>query len=114
MKTANINFNSRMLKVQHLASLGHSVAPEQVEIVSINFRRLTAPPFTTYIASPRATRPVQCHASHEDGSGASSTIVARASKTVDTWLSEDFDFNNFYDEDGTNNERSVSLYKFPK
>lgn len=90
----------------------HSVAPGQVKIASINSSRLITPPLSKYVGSSKATRLVQCHASHDgSSSGASSTLVARASKQVDTWLSEDFDFNNFYDEDGTNNERSVSFLK---
>ena len=97
-----------MLKGQQLSSLRHSTASGGIKIANSNPNKLNVSPRSARIAPTKATRPVQCNVTKKETAGISSKLVAKASKTVDSWLSEDFDFNNFYGEDGTKNERSVS------
>jgi hypothetical protein len=52
--------------------------------------------------------------SSKDTASVSSKFVVKASKKVENWLSEDFDFHDFYDRNndgGEGIERSVSKKK---
>ena len=104
-----------MLKGQQLSSLVASTAPSHALIRSTKLTKHNVLPLAKYIASPRPRGPVQCQVSNNKDTGAtSSKLVAKATERVESWLSEDFDFHDFYDRksggDG-NNERSVSFYK---
>jgi hypothetical protein len=100
-----------MLKWQQLSTLGHSTTSAPMKTSFKKPKQYNTPSFTTHISLSNTARPVHCNGLKKD-TAPSSILVAKASKTVDSWLAEDFDFSGFYDDAEGNTDRSVSLFVF--
>ncbi|KAL4514753.1 hypothetical protein Ndes2526B_g03917 [Nannochloris sp. 'desiccata'] len=92
-----------MIKGQESSTLGHSTASSQIKSSYAKPNKQGTPPFSTHIALSNATRPVYCKVSNK-GTALTSKLVAKASKTVDSWLSEDLDFSDFYNRNVEGNK----------